>query len=133
MCVDMGNNCFRSLQECLSSAPGPEEYSHINALSLSAAPGPEEYSFPARLNPDQALALLINTVQAGRVGSLPEGSDPCAVCTETFDGGFAFRLHCKHYFHTKCIITWLQVRNYCPMCRGLAIPYSDVDTGARPD
>ena len=42
----------------------------------------------------------------------------CNVCLENFAKGQISReLDCGHYFHEKCIIHWLKMRNTCPVCR----------------
>lgn len=42
----------------------------------------------------------------------------CAVCMETLDVGVeAIRLPCFHLYHRDCIVKWLQVSHYCPLCR----------------
>lgn len=42
----------------------------------------------------------------------------CNVCLENFiEGQIFIKLDCGHYFHEKCIIHWLKMRNTCPVCR----------------
>ena len=42
----------------------------------------------------------------------------CNVCLENFNKGqITMQLDCGHYFHEKCIIHWLKMRNTCPVCR----------------
>ena len=42
----------------------------------------------------------------------------CNVCLENFNAGqITMKLDCGHYFHEKCIIHWLKMRNTCPVCR----------------
>ena len=32
---------------------------------------------------------------------------------------------CKHLFHTKCLESWLNVKNQCPCCRQKIPPLED--------
>ena len=42
----------------------------------------------------------------------------CNVCLENYkEGDISIKLDCEHYFHDKCIIQWLKMRNTCPVCR----------------
>jgi len=42
----------------------------------------------------------------------------CSICMEEFiDSDKVKNLNCKHYFHTFCIVPWLNVRGTCPTCR----------------
>ncbi|RRT38299.1 hypothetical protein B296_00037507 [Ensete ventricosum] len=48
------------------------------------------------------------------------GDDPidCSICMESFDaGGVVKQMPCKHMFHDRCILPWLDRRNSCPLCR----------------
>ena len=40
----------------------------------------------------------------------------CAICHNTL-GHSAFRLACRHTYHSMCIHTWLRRSQTCPMCR----------------
>ncbi|XP_041465687.1 E3 ubiquitin-protein ligase RNF115-like isoform X2 [Lytechinus variegatus] len=47
-----------------------------------------------------------------------EQSADCPVCMEAFKcDEKAKRLPCSHFFHPKCIKTWLEMHNTCPVCR----------------
>jgi len=47
-----------------------------------------------------------------------EISDSCSVCWQEWkDGDVVKTLPCLHYFHSKCIETWLQTKLNCPLCR----------------
>ena len=41
----------------------------------------------------------------------------CSVCLDQFGDKACCKLACGHNFHTKCIFTWVQKNNNCPMCR----------------
>ena len=42
----------------------------------------------------------------------------CNVCLENFSKGqISNQIECGHYFHEKCIVHWLKMRNTCPVCR----------------
>ncbi|XP_048477455.1 RING finger protein 24, partial [Rhincodon typus] len=41
----------------------------------------------------------------------------CAVCLEEFKPKDELGIcPCKHAFHRKCLIKWLEVRKVCPLC-----------------
>jgi len=47
-----------------------------------------------------------------------ETNDICTVCQEQYKiRDEAFSLPCKHLFHQKCLIPWLETHNTCPTCR----------------
>ncbi|XP_046635129.1 E3 ubiquitin-protein ligase RNF115-like [Daphnia pulicaria] len=42
----------------------------------------------------------------------------CSVCWEDFKLAEPVRkLVCEHYYHTQCIVPWLQLHGTCPICR----------------
>lgn len=42
----------------------------------------------------------------------------CLICLEEMsEGSVVIDLPCSHFFHQKCISTWLRVANTCPQCR----------------
>ena len=44
--------------------------------------------------------------------------DTCAICNQTFKGTDIIKeFCCKHIFHKKCLLKWLQTSNFCPLCK----------------
>ena len=44
--------------------------------------------------------------------------DSCAICLQKFKGTDIIKeFCCKHIFHKKCLLKWLQNSNICPLCK----------------
>ena len=44
--------------------------------------------------------------------------DSCAICLQKFKGTDIIKeFCCKHIFHKKCLLKWLQSSNICPLCK----------------
>lgn len=43
--------------------------------------------------------------------------DECAICIEPIHKEYVPLFVCNHKFHKHCINKWLQINNYCPLCR----------------
>eukprot|EP00741_Cyanophora_paradoxa_P012910 tig00020629_g12466.t1 len=49
---------------------------------------------------------------------MPAEDANCVMCLEAYEAGVELRqLPCSHYFHRKCIDTWLAIKRTCPLCR----------------
>ena len=47
-----------------------------------------------------------------------ETDDNCVICLTKYEiNEFRLRLPCKHNYHRKCIIPWLEKSKYCPICK----------------
>ncbi|KAF4351065.1 hypothetical protein F8388_013170 [Cannabis sativa] len=42
----------------------------------------------------------------------------CSICLEDMSVGLeVIKLSCEHKYHEECIVKWLQISRFCPMCR----------------
>mmetsp|Transcript_27514 Transcript_27514/g.75772 ORF Transcript_27514/g.75772 Transcript_27514/m.75772 type:complete len:365 (+) Transcript_27514:124-1218(+) len=53
----------------------------------------------------------------------------CAICLQDFESGDKIGdISCSHVFHSDCLKSWIQRKNYCPLCQqNLARPRSRED------
>jgi len=76
-----------------------------------------ENNTPYKLKPASAssIAGLIDDVYSDDTGAEAE----CAVCKEEFEFNCEIlRIPtCKHYFHQDCLIRWIKLQGWCPVCR----------------
>ncbi|XP_050222785.1 uncharacterized protein LOC126672881 [Mercurialis annua] len=50
------------------------------------------------------------------VDDTPESS--CRICLDEIEtGNEAIRMPCLHCYHQDCIVQWLQISHFCPICR----------------
>uniref|UniRef100_A0A3Q2ZCD8 Ring finger protein 24 n=1 Tax=Kryptolebias marmoratus TaxID=37003 RepID=A0A3Q2ZCD8_KRYMA len=57
----------------------------------------------------------------------------CAVCLEEFKQKDELGIcPCKHAFHRKCLIKWLEVRKVCPLCNMPVLQLAQQAGGADP-
>ncbi|KAJ9555988.1 hypothetical protein OSB04_010602 [Centaurea solstitialis] len=58
-----------------------------------------------------------------RKGSWCLDNTKCSICQEEFIAGDEVgRLGCSHGYHAVCINQWLQLKNWCPVCKASAKP-----------
>jgi len=58
---------------------------------------------------------MIDKIKRMKMG---KSAQDCTVCSESFKKGERIRkLPCKHIFHEKCIMPWLEMNSNCPNCR----------------
>ena len=65
----------------------------------------------------ERLIVGLKVVNIEEGASVLLGGEQCAVCLEEFGVGWQPKLPCSHIFHQNCIIHWLRMSNFCPLCR----------------
>lgn len=45
----------------------------------------------------------------------------CILQEEYSDGEEVGKMVCKHYYHFSCIKNWLRQKNWCPICKSVAL------------
>ncbi|KAG6515555.1 hypothetical protein ZIOFF_025980 [Zingiber officinale] len=52
-----------------------------------------------------------------------EGDAKCSICQEEWGAGDEMgMLVCEHFYHAQCINQWLQLKNWCPICKASVSP-----------
>mmetsp|Transcript_8671 Transcript_8671/g.9435 ORF Transcript_8671/g.9435 Transcript_8671/m.9435 type:complete len:413 (-) Transcript_8671:469-1707(-) len=77
-----------------------------------------ENNTPYRLNPadDSTVAELIEEeYEINKTGEETE----CQVCKDELENGNELLRvpHCHHYFHKECLLRWIKMQAWCPVCR----------------
>ncbi|KXS94476.1 hypothetical protein AC578_1720 [Pseudocercospora eumusae] len=81
---------------------------------------PHEPENPSPKTSKKAIARLRHQkFLSYRTTNPDEPQTSCSVCLDDFtNASTVIRLDCKHVFHAKCIVTWLEKsKNSCPLCR----------------
>ncbi|RDX68982.1 E3 ubiquitin-protein ligase MBR2, partial [Mucuna pruriens] len=62
----------------------------------------------------------------------PEDGENCPICLEEYeDGDEIGKLDlCVHKFHVQCIKQWLMNKNFCPICKRIALTMKNVENEA---
>ncbi|XP_019418476.1 PREDICTED: probable E3 ubiquitin-protein ligase RHC1A [Lupinus angustifolius] len=86
----------------------------------------------SRPGPPPTASSAIAALPIVKVTQSHLASDPnCPICKDEFEVGVEVReLPCKHFYHSDCILPWLQIHNTCPVCRYelQAVPNADYHT-----
>jgi len=74
---------------------------------------------PYKLNPadDEEIAGLLEATYHANTTEFVENE--CLVCRDELDEGCkVLRIPtCKHYFHSECLVRWIKLQAWCPVCR----------------
>ncbi|CAL5015050.1 unnamed protein product [Urochloa decumbens] len=73
---------------------------------------------------DDVLAKCLNTgiYMPMASGSHEDCDKKCSVCQEEYTAGEEVgKMACKHYYHMPCIRHWLRQKNWCPICKSVAL------------
>lgn len=112
-----------------------KSYSILKVSRMSESPfsirPPESWHFPSA--EESAVALGLNKTleeEAHELGRVlyrrrHKGDESCGVCFETAKGRSMEVTPCGHFFHTKCLVPWknVKMRDTCPSCRGDMFPH----------
>eukprot|EP00249_Psilotum_nudum_P012199 c23639_g1_i1 orf=559-1896(+) len=106
---DRGRRSGRVTDEELFLGPGLEHFLHQLADRDSGRHG----TAPASQSAIEAMPVLKITKQL-----LEPDEVHCAICKERFEIGVTARqMPCKHFYHSDCILPWLDLHSSCPVCR----------------
>jgi RING-H2 zinc finger domain len=50
------------------------------------------------------------------IDSQESSEEDCSICYDDHDQTMVHLPNCKHMYHRRCILNWLQYRLNCPMC-----------------
>ncbi|WCJ18283.1 RING/U-box superfamily protein [Euphorbia peplus] len=125
-----------SLALTLSTPPPRQQYTEFDRLRTRWIPensnspwitlelgnyANDENAFLARQAEAEARATAsaIETLRTVNITRLHMVKDShCPICKEEFEmEGEVKELGCKHFYHSECIIPWLNLKNTCPVCR----------------
>ncbi|XP_042483481.1 E3 ubiquitin-protein ligase SDIR1-like [Macadamia integrifolia] len=68
-----------------------------------------------------------SSIEALEIKKFDDTQEPetCMVCMDEYVTGVDIvPLPCSHFFHSECIVKWLEYKNLCPLCR-FAMPTED--------
>lgn len=80
-----------------------------------------EHNTPYKLRPasiDTLSSLIINVMN---VEQMELYDRECSICKDTIeiDNNFIKSPSCNHIFHSNCIIQWIKLQSFCPVCRSV--------------
>ncbi|XP_022855510.1 probable E3 ubiquitin-protein ligase RHG1A isoform X1 [Olea europaea var. sylvestris] len=87
--------------------------------TVSTALSEEELSKCLRKSSYQAISSEVRDT-----GSLEDDNDTkCCICQEEYEFGNEIgTLGCQHGYHMACVVQWLRLKNWCPICKVSASP-----------
>ena len=72
---------------------------------------------------DEEIIDSLPIVKIKDINKLDE--DKCIICMENFkENDDTISLPCIHIFHSECIKKWLQIQDYCPICKFVIVPFN---------
>ena len=75
-----------------------------------------ENNTPYKLRP--ASKDTINSIKSSKYTN-DENEKECIVCRDEMELGCEIiKLPCHHCFHSPCIVRWLSIQSFCPICKG---------------
>ncbi|XP_042483952.1 E3 ubiquitin ligase BIG BROTHER-related-like [Macadamia integrifolia] len=65
-----------------------------------------------------------SSIEALQIKKFDDTEDPssstetCMICMDEYVKGIDLAwMPCSHFFHSECLVTWLEQKNSCPLCR----------------